>query len=53
MSSNSDLEDEIDNMAIRTWRMKLRFNSDLEDEIEIPFNSDLEDEIETQFGPGG
>ena len=49
LSSNSDLEDEIDNMAIRTWRMKLIFNSDLEDEI----TSDLEDEIEIQFGPGG
>ncbi len=44
MRSNSDLEDEIDYMSIRTWRMKLRSNSGLEDDL-IP-NSDMEDGIE-------
>ena len=41
MSLISILEAEIAHMAIRTWRMKLSLNSDLEDEI----TSDLQDEI--------
>ena len=52
--SNSDLEDGITSdlernhfgpgsKSLRTWRLKLRLNSDLEVEIEILFNSDLED----------
>ena len=43
MESNSDLEDEIGILPIRTWRTKLIFNSDLEEEI----TSDLQGEMDT------
>ena len=45
MGSNSDLEGEIGILPIRTRRTKLRFNSDLEEEI----TSDLG---RNRFGPG-
>ena len=56
MESNSDLEDEIGILPIRTWRTKLRFNSDLEEEITSDLEDEIgitQDEIENQFGPAG
>ncbi len=63
MISNSSLEDEIDNMAIRAWRMKLRSNSSLEDEITSSLQVEIgsprtklemaQVEIDIQFKPGG
>ena len=63
MRSNTDLKDEIDNMSIRTWRMKLKSNSGLEDEITSSLQDEIgipqdeigipQDEIDIQFGPGG
>ena len=41
--------------SLRTWRTKLRSNSDLEDEIEILHDEieNAQDEIENHLGPGG